>query len=95
MGKKVRQSTNWKNIYISFFFPILGLESQLLGIVVRKERPALEEQKDTLVVSIASGKKSLIELEDELLRLLLNLNLMQEYWTLTNTIHFSYIYLYP
>lgn len=45
-----------------------GLEAQLLGIVVRKERPELEEQKDSLVINIASGKKKLQELEDEILR---------------------------
>lgn len=48
---------------------VQGLEAQLLGIVVRKERPDLEEQKDSLVISIASGKRSLQELEDEILRL--------------------------
>ncbi len=47
-----------------------GLEAQLLGIVVRKERPELEEQKDNLVMGIANGKKKLTELEDEILRLL-------------------------
>ncbi|XP_021360073.1 dynein heavy chain 2, axonemal-like isoform X4 [Mizuhopecten yessoensis] len=47
-----------------------GLEAQLLGIVVRKERPDLEEQKDSLVRSIAAGKKKIVELEDEILRLL-------------------------
>ena len=45
-----------------------GLEAQLLGIVVRKERPELEEQKDRLVVNIAEGKKKLADLEDEILR---------------------------
>jgi len=45
-----------------------GLEAQLLGIVVRKERPELEEQKDKLVVNIADGKKKLADLEDEILR---------------------------
>ena len=45
-----------------------GLEAQLLGIVVRKERPELEEQKDQLVLNIAAGKKKLQELEDEILR---------------------------
>ena len=53
-----------KKIYI--FWP--GLEAQLLGIVVRKERPDLEEKKDSLVRSIAEGKKKLVELEDEILR---------------------------
>lgn len=45
-----------------------GLEAQLLGTVVREERPDLEEQKDKLVTSIASGRKQLQELEDEILR---------------------------
>lgn len=49
--------------------PFIGLEAQLLGIVVRKERPELEEQKDSLVINIAAGKKKLEELEDEILRL--------------------------
>jgi len=49
-------------------FLILGLEAQLLGIVVRKERPELEEQKDALVINIAAGKKKIEELEDEILR---------------------------
>lgn len=39
-----------------------------MGIVVRKERPELEEQKDSLVINIASGKRKLQELEDEILR---------------------------
>lgn len=39
-----------------------------MGIVVRKEKPQLEEQKDTLVINIAEGKRTLITLEDELLR---------------------------
>lgn len=61
-------------IYLSLGFLCIlhactqGLEAQLLGIVVRKERPELEEQKDSLVISIASGKKSLQDLEDEILR---------------------------
>lgn len=33
-----------------------GLEDQLLGEVVRQERPELEEQRDRLVTSIAGGK---------------------------------------
>lgn len=46
----------------------IGLEAQLLGIVVRKERPELEEQKDNLVINIAAGKKKLEDLEDQILR---------------------------
>lgn len=37
---------------------------------MRKERPELEEQKDKLVLSIASSKKNLAELEDKILHLL-------------------------
>jgi dynein heavy chain len=40
-----------------------------LGIVVKKEKTELEETKDQLVKSIASGKKKLEECEDEILRL--------------------------
>ncbi|KAJ7313213.1 hypothetical protein JRQ81_004492 [Phrynocephalus forsythii] len=45
-------------------------QAQLLGIVVRRERPELEEQKDHLVLNIAAGKRKLKDLEDEILRLL-------------------------
>ncbi|XP_062904770.1 dynein axonemal heavy chain 2 [Mobula hypostoma] len=55
---------------VNFAVKLQGLEAQLLGIVVRKERPELEEQKDSLVINIAAGKKKLKELEDEILRLL-------------------------
>ena len=70
--------TNWDiwSCAISFFstndgyfcLSCAGLEAQLLGIVVRKERPELEEQKDALVINIAANKKKLEELEDEILR---------------------------
>jgi len=53
-------------VWFCLCFP--GLEAQLLGIVVRKERPELEEQKDALVINIAANKKKLEELEDEILR---------------------------
>ncbi|XP_029381754.1 dynein heavy chain 2, axonemal [Echeneis naucrates] len=59
-----------KTTIVNFAVKEQGLEAQLLGVVVRKERPDLEEQKDSLVISIASGKKNLQELEDEVLRLL-------------------------
>ncbi|XP_069015317.1 dynein axonemal heavy chain 2 [Embiotoca jacksoni] len=59
-----------KTTIVNFAVKEQGLEAQLLGIVVRKERPELEEQKDSLVISIASGKRSLQDLEDEILRLL-------------------------
>jgi len=55
---------------INFAVKEQGLEAQLLGAVVRKERPELEEQKDSLVINIAAGKQKLQDLEDEILRLL-------------------------
>ncbi|XP_048588102.1 dynein axonemal heavy chain 2 isoform X2 [Nematostella vectensis] len=59
-----------KTTIVNFAVKEQGLEAQLLGIVVRRERPELEEQKDALVINIAAGKKKLEELEDEILRLL-------------------------
>nr|XP_039250408.1 dynein heavy chain 2, axonemal-like [Styela clava] len=59
-----------KTSIVNFAVKEQGLEAQLLGTVVRKERPELEEQKDTLVINIAAGKKKIQELEDEILRLL-------------------------
>eukprot|EP01028_Stygiella_incarcerata_P006524 TRINITY_DN2668_c0_g1_i2.p1 TRINITY_DN2668_c0_g1~~TRINITY_DN2668_c0_g1_i2.p1 ORF type:complete len:4588 (-),score=1267.00 TRINITY_DN2668_c0_g1_i2:3353-17116(-) len=59
-----------KTTLVNFTVKEQGLEDQLLGIVVRKERPDLEEQKDELVVSVAHARKRRIELEDEILQLL-------------------------
>nr|8GLV_Kg Chain Kg, DHC_N2 domain-containing protein [Chlamydomonas reinhardtii] len=47
-----------------------GLEDQLLGIVVAKERPDLEEEKNKLILVGAENKKKLKEIEDEILRVL-------------------------
>ena len=59
-----------KTTLVNFAVKEKGLEDQLLGIVVRKERPELEEQKDKLVISMALAKNRLAELEDEILKLL-------------------------
>eukprot|EP00795_Rhopilema_esculentum_P016694 gene16694-8141_t len=59
-----------KTTIVNFSVKEQGLEAQLLGIVVRKEKPELEEQKDSLVINIAKGKRKLEELEDEILKLL-------------------------
>ena len=61
-----------KTTIVNFAVKEQGLEAQLLGIVVRKERPELEESKDKLVVNIASSKKKLADLEDEILRFVFN-----------------------
>ena len=47
-----------------------GLEDQLLGIVVAKERPDLEEEKNKLIVQGAENKRKLKEIEDEILKTL-------------------------
>ncbi|KAK9812825.1 hypothetical protein WJX72_004356 [[Myrmecia] bisecta] len=47
-----------------------GLEDQLLGIVVAKERPELEEEKNRLILAGAENKRRLQEIEDEILRVL-------------------------
>uniref|UniRef100_A0A674JBZ5 Dynein axonemal heavy chain 2 n=1 Tax=Terrapene triunguis TaxID=2587831 RepID=A0A674JBZ5_9SAUR len=62
--------TSSQTTIVNFAVKEQGLEAQLLGTVVRKERPELEEQKDSLVLNIAAGKSKLKELEDEILRLL-------------------------
>lgn len=44
-----------KTTIVNFAVKQQGLDAQLLGIVVRKERPQLEEQKDKMVTTIAKG----------------------------------------
>lgn len=61
-----------KATIVNFAVKESGLEDQLLGNVVKKEKPELEEQKNSLVVSVAAAKKKLVELEDEILFLLAN-----------------------
>ena len=55
---------------VNFAVKEVGLEAQLLGAVVRKERPDLEETKDNLVIDIAKNKNKIQDLENEILRLL-------------------------
>ncbi|KAL1116902.1 hypothetical protein AAG570_005371 [Ranatra chinensis] len=45
-----------------------GLEDQLLSVVVRNERPDLEEQRETLIAETSNNKNLLQNLEDSLLR---------------------------
>ncbi|KAI9101992.1 dynein heavy chain and region D6 of dynein motor-domain-containing protein [Phlyctochytrium arcticum] len=59
-----------KATIVNFAVKEKGLEDQLLGTVVRREKPELEEQKNTLVVNVAAAKKKLADLEDEILHLL-------------------------
>jgi dynein heavy chain len=47
-----------------------GLYDQMLGLVVKLERPDLEEQREKLVLADAENKRQLKELEDKILSLL-------------------------
>lgn len=42
---------------LNFMITPIGLEDQLLGIVVAKERPDLESEKNQLIVQGAANKK--------------------------------------
>mmetsp|Transcript_3023 Transcript_3023/g.9072 ORF Transcript_3023/g.9072 Transcript_3023/m.9072 type:complete len:4073 (+) Transcript_3023:47-12265(+) len=55
---------------LNFMITPAGLEDQLLGIVVAKERPDLEEEKSRLVLEAAANKKQLKEIEDQILEVL-------------------------
>uniref|UniRef100_A0A2C9JUK5 Dynein axonemal heavy chain 7 n=1 Tax=Biomphalaria glabrata TaxID=6526 RepID=A0A2C9JUK5_BIOGL len=55
---------------LNFMITPEGLQDQLLGIVVAKERPELEEEKNMLIVQGASNKKQLKEIEDKILEVL-------------------------
>jgi len=61
-----------KATLVNFCVKQQGLEDQLLGTVVRKERPELETQKNDLVIAVAAGKRKLVELEDKILFMLAN-----------------------
>merc|ERR1719265_1968601 len=62
--------TQVKVSLLNFAITPEGLEDQMLGIVVAKERPDLEEIKNQLVVQNAKMNKQLKDIEDEILRLL-------------------------
>lgn len=47
-----------------------GLQDQLLGTVVAKERPDLEEKKNILILESANNKKMLEEIENQILHVL-------------------------
>ena len=55
---------------INFILSPSGLEDQMLGLVVARERPDLEEAKNALIVSNAKMKVDLKDIEDKILRLL-------------------------
>uniref|UniRef100_A0A663MBZ6 Dynein axonemal heavy chain 12 n=1 Tax=Athene cunicularia TaxID=194338 RepID=A0A663MBZ6_ATHCN len=55
---------------INFMITPEGLEDQLLGIVVAKERPELEEERNALILQSAANKKHLKEIEKKILETL-------------------------
>ncbi|CAM9286047.1 unnamed protein product [Ectocarpus sp. 6 AP-2014] len=55
---------------INFTVTRRGLEEQLLGEVVTLEQPELEERHHDLITSIATDQKHLLDIEDQILRLL-------------------------
>jgi len=55
---------------INFTVTFLGLSDQLLGDVVKAERPDVEERKNKLVATMAADAKQLKELEAKILQLL-------------------------
>eukprot|EP01035_Chromulina_nebulosa_P020290 gene20290-26338_t len=57
---------------LNFTITVVGLEEQLLGVVVAEELPELAKQKADLVVSNASMNKQLYDIESEILYLLSN-----------------------
>ncbi|KAG8306674.1 Dynein heavy chain 10, axonemal [Homalodisca vitripennis] len=57
-----------KAVVINYAVTLSGLEDQLLSVVVRNERPDLEEKRESLIQETSSNKNLLQHLEDSLLR---------------------------
>ena len=47
-----------------------GLNDQLLGILVKKEKPELESKKEKLIIEGANNKKQLADIENKILQVL-------------------------
>jgi dynein heavy chain len=62
--------TSVKVTLLNFAITPEGLQDQMLGIVVQKEQPEMEEKKQELVKNNAAMMKTLKEIEDTILRLL-------------------------
>lgn len=74
-------TTRWRNPHylpeiavkvtlLNFMITPQGLEDQLLGIVVAKDVPMLEEKKNTMIVESANNKRQLKDIEDKILEVL-------------------------
>ena len=62
---------------INFTVTFSGLEDQLLGDVVKQEKPEVEKKRDEIIRNLANDKKALTEAEDNILRLLADSTLEQ------------------
>ncbi|XP_054237169.1 dynein axonemal heavy chain 7 [Indicator indicator] len=62
--------TSVKVTLLNFMITSEGMQDQLLGIVVARERPDLEEEKQALILQGAENKKQLKEIEDKILEVL-------------------------
>uniref|UniRef100_A0A182VV30 Sulfotransferase domain-containing protein n=1 Tax=Anopheles minimus TaxID=112268 RepID=A0A182VV30_9DIPT len=55
---------------LSFVLGAEGLEMKMLGLLVQSENPSLEERKEQLQQTILHNKKTLVDLEEQILRIL-------------------------
>lgn len=62
--------TSTKVTLLNFMITYEGLSDQLLGILVAKEKPELEMEKEKLVINGAKNKNKLEEIEDQILKTL-------------------------
>ncbi|KAM9851167.1 dynein axonemal heavy chain 7 [Aulostomus maculatus] len=62
--------TSVKVTLLNFMITPEGIQDQLLGIVVARERPDLEEKKQALILQGADNKRHLKDIEDKILEVL-------------------------
>jgi hypothetical protein len=60
----------WQVTLLNFIVTPLGLTDQLLGLVVKTERPDLEEEKTRLLVTRATNQRQLREIEAHILSII-------------------------
>lgn len=70
---------------LNFMITPQGLEDQLLGIVVAQDRPELELKKNQLIVEGANNKRTLKEIEDQILEVIKPGYLIDYYTCLTHS----------
>ncbi|GCC28735.1 hypothetical protein chiPu_0007169 [Chiloscyllium punctatum] len=63
------QANKWVTL-LNFMITTEGMQDQLLGIVVARERPDLEDEKQALILQSAENKRLLKEIEDKILEIL-------------------------